>query len=130
MAQRRVTHPEGGRVRTKQGDALDTDINKIINRFVAHLHAPDPNAPLPTYGDFSNIGDYHTALNKVTEAQTNFNALPSAVRDHVDNDPGEFLKLVFDPDRIGELEELGLVPEQTPAEPEEPAPTPAPPSPE
>lgn len=114
MARARVSHPTGGRSRTKQSDALESDINKIINKFVAHIHVPEPGAPLPTYGDFSNVDDYHASMNKVRSAQQEFANLPAAVRHHVNNDPGEFLNLVHDPERIGELEELGLVEAQKP----------------
>lgn len=108
-----VHPPEGGRQRTKQADALETDINQIVGRYIAHGELPN-NGQQPTYGDFTDTGTYHSALNLVLSAQTDFGALPSAVRKHVDNDPGQFLTLVHDPDRRGELEELGLVEKQAP----------------
>lgn len=127
-----VHPPEGGKVRTKQSDTLDSDINVIMNRFVAAGELPH-DGRTPTYGDFTTAGNYHTALNLVKAAQDDFMSLPAIVRKHVDNDPGKFLDLVYDPDRRGELEELGMVPEQAPEAapppadpPPDPAPDPAP----
>lgn len=74
---------------TKQSDALATDVNAIIKKWITHGVAPMVSGR-PTYGDFTNVGDYHGAMNKVLEAQNQFNALPSAVRAHVENDPGKF----------------------------------------
>lgn len=111
----RVTHPEGGRVMTKQSDAAASDVNAIIERWISHGVAPMVGGNA-TYGDFTGHGDYHSALNKVKEAERQFSELPAAVRAHVDNDPGKFLEMVFDPTRSGELEELGMVPERVPEE--------------
>lgn len=99
---------------TKQSDALATDVNTIMQRWIAHGTPPGGPAMHASYGDFSNVDDYHTSLNKLREAQQSFEALPAAVRKHVQNDPGKFLEMVYDPDRRGELEQLGLIPEQAP----------------
>lgn len=113
---KRVTHPEGGRVLTKQSMAAETDVNAIMARHVAHgtgvLHV---NHAAATYGDFSSGLDYASALNQIMGAQRDFERLPAEVRAHVENDPGKFLAMVFDPERRDELEGLGLV---DPREPE------------
>ncbi len=98
---------------TKQSDALETDVNAIMARFVSHGEIPASRGQ-PQYGDFSNVDDYTTAMNKVKDAQRQFDELPASVRAHVDNDPGKFLDMVYDPTRIKELEELGLVERQKP----------------
>lgn len=99
---------------TKQADALKSDINTIMARWIAHGTPPSGPAGHAQYGDFTNVDDYHTALNKLEQARQQFQALPSAIRKHVKNDPGAFLDMVFDPERRGELEELGLVEAQAP----------------
>jgi len=104
---------QGGRQRTKQADTLDTDVNVIVGRFIAHGQLPN-DGQTPNYGDFTNVDGYHAALNLVKAARDDFDALPASVRKHVDNDPGKFLDLVYDPDRRGELEELGLIDAQAP----------------
>ncbi len=107
---------------TKQSDALGADVNQIVKRFVAFGDLPN-DGKTPTYGDFSNVDDYLTSLNSLKLAQDQFDDLPAAVRNHVGNDPGAFLEMIYDPTRRPELEELGLVeamlPEelQTPPEP-------------
>lgn len=117
MAERegRVQHAGGGVSRTKQSDAAGSDVNQIMTKWIAHGIVP-PEGPKPQYGDFSGVDDFHTAMNKVRQAEQQFEALPAAVRAHVNHDPGKFLEMVYDPERVKELEELGLVPERIPEE--------------
>ncbi len=104
----RIQHEAGGISKTKQSDQDSADINSIMRRWIAHGEVPLNNAS-PQYGDFSNATDYKTACDKIQLAQEQFDALPASVRAHVDNDPGKFLDMIYDPERTGELEELGLV---------------------
>jgi len=112
----RVKHPEGGISRTRQADAMETDINRIVERYVAHGVLPKPPGTA-RYGDFSNQLDYKDAMDRVTAAKSQFMELPSHIRKHVNNDPGQFLDMVFDQARRGELEELGLLPQSDPTLP-------------
>lgn len=123
----RVVHPEGGNLMTKQSMAAQTDVNQIMARWIHHGIAPIAPGMNPTYGDFSSGLDFQTALNAVKEAEAEFLRLPSHIRKHCHNDPKEFLELVYDPDRMKELVDLGLLPDQTPQKPAEPEPAPAPP---
>lgn len=107
-------HPGGGTIITKQADADNANINTIMEKWAIHGDVP-LNGRTPTYGDFTNAGDFHSALNKIMAAKQDFSELPAYVRRHVDHDAGKFLDMVFDPERRGELEELGLVPERAPA---------------
>lgn len=106
----RVTHAEGGELKTKQGLQDGTDINKIMDRWLKHgtsVAHMNPNAG--SYGDFSSGLDYREALTSVKAAEADFAALPARVRAACGNDPGEFLQIVFDPERRDELEGMGLV---------------------
>ncbi len=112
----RVFHPSGGPVLTKQSEKDSTDVNLIMDSWVhagaavaGHLN-PHPGA----YGDFSSGIGYHEALDAVRDAERSFAALPTKVRTHVDNDPGKFLDMCFDPERREELERLGIVEAQKP----------------
>ena len=106
----RVTHPSGGESMTKQSMAASTDVNLILEKWHKHGAAvAHVNRSQAMWGDFSSGVDYQAALNSISEAQRDFEALPAHVRAHVDNDPGKFLELVFDPERREELERLGLV---------------------
>ncbi len=109
-ARERVCHPEGGELRTKRGLRDQTDINRIMDRWLKHgTSVAHLNPNVATYGDFSSGLDYREALTAVKAAEADFAALPAQVRAHVGNDPGEFLQMIFDPERRDELEGLGLV---------------------
>lgn len=117
----RVYSESGVKSRTKQSDALSSDVNSIVARHVAHK-VPLPEGQRFTYGDFSDIESYHDCANRVKLAEREFMQLPASLRKHVHNDVGELLELVYDPSRRQELEAMGLVPGHVPAaaEPSEP----------
>lgn len=112
----KVSHPSGGRVLVKQGLRDATNINRIMDRWVHHKQPPVAGGGNPRYGDFSDGLSYHDCMNRVVSMEQNFQRLPASVRKHCHNDPGEFLDMVYDPDRVGELKQLGLLPEDMPPE--------------
>lgn len=86
----------------------ECDINTILQKF--NITGLLPEAPLsPRYGDFTGIGDYHTALNRVIAAQDEFEALPAQIRARFDNDPSKLIDFLEDNNNRPEAEELGLV---------------------
>ena len=86
----------------------ECDINTILQKF--SITGILPEAPLsPRYGDFSGIGDYHTALNRVIAAQEEFQALPAQIRARFDNDPAKLIEFLDDEANRPEAEKLGLV---------------------
>lgn len=107
----RVCHPSGGPVLVKRGEQDLTDVNLIMDSWIhaGAAVAGHMNMKAGQYGDFSSGVDYHTAMSQVKEADAYFMSLPPKVRNHVDNDPGKLLDLVYDPERREELVELGLV---------------------
>lgn len=109
-------HPTGGPLMTKQSMAAETDINAIVSRHIA-FEAPFFEDGSARYGDFTSSLSYHEAMNRVLEAQQQFDMLPAQIRDHCENDPGKFLELVMDPARRDELVKLGLVAEAIPPKP-------------
>lgn len=118
IPRRRRAHRGGGVSRTKQADALKSDVNAIMARWTSTGTVPVRTGN-PLYGDFSSGDDYFAALNKVRAAQSEFDALPAHIRKHCDNDAGRFLELVFDPARHEELVELGLAEAQDPTVPDD-----------
>lgn len=114
VERRRVVHPEGGDSMTKQADALDSDINKIMNRYVTTGVLPPLNGRQATYGDFQDSADFYTQMNRVTHGRSEFERLPAHIRDYCKNDLGVFLDLVSNPERRKELEKLGLTEAQVP----------------
>ena len=86
----------------------ECDINNILRQF--NITGLLPDTPLsPRYGDFSGIGDYHTALNRVIAAQDEFDALPAQIRARFDNDPAQLIEFMENSENRPEAEKLGLV---------------------
>lgn len=124
----RVTQDPIGESRTKQSFQDETDLNRIMKRYRDSGVPPVPAPGRMLYGDFSSGDDFKAVLDRVHDAERQFMALPSFIRDHVGNDQGELLDLVTDPGRREEAEELGLLPrlergDNPPVDP--PAPSPA-----
>ena len=86
----------------------ECDINTILQKF--NITGMLPQSTLsPRYGDFSGIGDYHTALNRVLAAQDEFEALPAQIRARFNNDPAQLIEFLQDENNRPEAEDLGLV---------------------
>lgn len=92
----------------------EADINTIMERFgrTGELVAP---VRVPEYGDFSQVVDYHSAMNAVRSAQEGFMAMPANIRARFNNDPGRFVDFVMDEGNRAEAIALGLI--EKPAEP-------------
>lgn len=93
---------------TKQADAEDADINTIVRRFNVTGQLPQ-NVRMPTYGDFTDIPDFHQAQNAIRMATESFAAMPAHVRARFHNDPHEFVEFCSDDSNRAEAEKLGLV---------------------
>lgn len=86
----------------------ECDINTILQKF--NITGILPEQPLTArYGDFSGIGDYHTAMNRVIAVQDEFEALPAQIRARFNNDPAQLIEFLENSDNRPEAEELGLV---------------------
>ena len=108
----------------QQHMAEECDINNIVERFGVTGQLPDAPAYMPTYGDFTGIGDYRQALDAVSQANDAFMSLPANVRERFDNDPALFVDFCSstDPADRSEAIELGLIP--PPAKPDGVIPSP------
>jgi len=104
-----VKHRSGGRVLTKQSEAGACDINAMVSRW-KRSGVVTVTGQRPSYGDFSNVDDYYSGMNRIKAAQAEFLRLPSAVRKHCQNDVGKFLEMVMTRRGHDELVELGLAP--------------------
>ena len=86
----------------------ECDINNILRQF--NVTGLLPETPLsPRYGDFTGIGDYHTALNRVIAAEHEFMALPAQIRSRFDNDPAKLIDFLENQENKDEAIKLGLV---------------------
>lgn len=101
----------GERSMTKQSFKDESDVNLIMARYLKTGILESQMRQVPRYGDFTSAEDYHSCMNRVRAAEELFMRLPAKVRDYVDNDPKKLLELVFDPARVDECRELGLIPE-------------------
>lgn len=133
----RVQNDPGGDSRTKQAFREETDINNILRKHEKGLLVDHLNEHQGQYGDFINAPDYHTALNRIHEADDAFMTIPAEIRARFNNDAAEFLAFAQEPENIDQMREMGLAPPArpepviskeapTPREPENPAPDPAP----
>lgn len=113
--------------RTQQQFAEQTDVNKIMEKYKKR---PDPaifvRAGKGSYGDYSEISDYQSALHKVMDANDQFMTLPSQIRKRFDNNPQALLSFLSDDSNRDEAIKLGLINppknlESKPIEPEAPA---------
>lgn len=98
--------------RTKQSQADEADINKILERFERTGFLPVANAlggPQARFGDFSDGLDYVEAQNRVAAARQAFEALPARVRERFRNDPAELVEFLGDSNNLDEAVKLGLV---------------------
>jgi len=94
--------------RTQQHFKDETDINNILRMFNITGQLPT-KAITPKYGDFTGIGDYHSALNAVIAAEDEFMTLPATLRARFDNDPAELIEFLNNPENLDEAQKLGLV---------------------
>lgn len=101
--------------RTLQSAKEETDINTIVKRFGLTGQLPE-GMRAPTYGDFTDVVDFHTAMNAVAQAGEAFDRLPASIRDRFNNDPGLFVDFCSDDKNRAEAEKMGLVMPQTPKE--------------
>jgi phage internal scaffolding protein len=86
----------------------ECDINTIVERF--GVTGQLPVTPLePTYGDFSGVSDYHSALNAIRASEEAFMSLPAKIRAKFDHDPNALLEFLQNETNRDEAIELGLI---------------------
>lgn len=95
----------------KQSFAEEVDINTIVRRFGLSGELP-VGVRMPTYGDFTGVSDFRSAMDAVVAARESFDTLPAHVRTRFHNDPAEFVDFCSDDDNIAEARKLGLVPKE------------------
>jgi len=86
----------------------EVDINNILRQFNITGLLPEQTLS-PKYGDFTGIGDYHSALNKVLAAEEEFLSLPAELRARFANDPANLIAFLDDENNRPEAINLGLV---------------------
>lgn len=92
---------------TQQQFKDETDINNIAKQFGLTGKLPTPTY-LPTFGDFSEVTDFQSALHAIQRAEASFMAMPATVRERFRNDSQKFLEFTSDSRNAAEIRALGL----------------------
>lgn len=93
---------------TRQSFLEESDINTIVRRFGLSGQLPT-DVRMPRYEDFSEVFDFHSALNAVAAARESFDTMPAAVRSRFQNDPGAFVDFCLAERNRDEATRMGLV---------------------
>ncbi|AXL14640.1 internal scaffolding protein [Microviridae sp.] len=105
----RVQFATTGPSLTHQSMKDECDINRIMLKWQKTGVIDHAKTFQGQYADFTQVtGDYQEHMNAVIEANDMFLTLPATVRKKFDNDPGQFLEFVNDPDNLEDMVELGL----------------------
>lgn len=95
--------------RTQQHQRDEADINTIVRRFGLTGQLPS-GVRAPSYGDFSGVDDYRSALDALRAAEDSFMKMPAATRKRFDNDPQAFVEFCSLESNREEMIKLGLIP--------------------
>lgn len=96
---------------TIQSEKDNCDINVIMNRY-ATCGTPLPyraDGVQPVYADVSELGDYMQNYQRCKQAEEMFNALPSALRKELDNNPANLLAFIQNEANRERCVEYGLI---------------------
>lgn len=93
---------------TKQADKEACDINNIVKKYQLTGQLPSMIKQNPQYGDFASVPDFSAAMEIVSKAQFQFDALDPRVRHRFDNDPLKFLAFATDGKNVDEMVKMGL----------------------
>lgn len=95
--------------KTRQEDAASADVNAVLARVMRGV------VPLPeplteqVFADVSQIGDFRSAMEVVTRADSAFRQLDAKVRTAFDNEPAAFVDAFHSKEGLAKLAELGVV---------------------
>lgn len=93
---------------TEQAHKRMCDVNEIIKKYdktglITHISQYEAR-----FGDMNGM-EFKTAQDMVASAQSNFEALPSEIRNMFDNSPAALLDFMDDPSNREKAIELGLI---------------------
>lgn len=115
---------------TQQQFKDECDINNIAKNFGMTGNLPT-SIYAPTYGDFTDVEDFQSALHAIQDAEVSFMMLPANVRERFRHDPAAFVDFCSDSRNADEMAALGLskqAPKPAPAAPQPVTPTPTSPT--
>jgi hypothetical protein len=95
-----------GESMTHQSFADECDINRLVERFGIGLGDIPPVQAFEV--DFTQAGDFQSAMQELRAAQEAFSALPARMRAEFGNDAGAFVDAVSDPEAVALRGRLGI----------------------
>lgn len=108
---------------TQQQFKDECDINTIVKQFGLTGKLPEAGSVYaPTYGDFTDIDDFQSALHALQRASDSFMELPAHVRERFQNDPAKLVAFCSDARNADEIRALGLSKDAPPVPPKTPDP--------
>lgn len=110
---KRVQHQIEGPSKTEQSHIGSTNINKIVAKY-KKTGFMNQSIKKPTFGDFTESGDFHNIKNRIIQADKDFLTIPAEIRDRFNNDPGELLDFINDPENASDCVKMGLIEKMTP----------------
>jgi phage internal scaffolding protein len=94
--------------RAQQHFKDECDINRIIERFTKTGLIPQIQA-ISHNADVSDFPSFQEAMDFIIETREQFMELPAKIRKYFNNDPGELVAFLEDPENFDEALRLGLV---------------------
>lgn len=94
--------------KTQQQFKNDVNVNNIMKKYHATGQITHLNNRQGAYADISNAQDYFTSLTTIKQAGEAFDQLPSGIRKKFNNDPGELLEFIHNPNNFDECVEMGI----------------------
>lgn len=92
-----------------QEGADETDINRIVQKWIATGIPPLRNGVEAMFGDFTDAADFRSSLERVRAAERSFASLPADLRQQFGEDPGRLLDFLGDESNRPQAEAWGLV---------------------
>jgi len=106
-----VITENGSQTRTDQSFKDSQNVNSIMRRYsqLGYRYENLPEVAKGTYGDFTKVKDYKSAMETSIKVQDAFMQLPSEVRKRFYNDPQKLNEFMADPKNRQEAEKIGLL---------------------
>lgn len=104
----RSTFNTGTDTPVQQNLAEQCDINSIMAKYEKTKTITHLNTYQGEYGDFSEVYDFKTGLEKVMAAEEMFMSLPATIRDQFNNRAANFIEFATDEKNVDKLREMGL----------------------
>jgi len=102
--------------RAHQSFKKDSDINNIMTKYKKTGFLVDPsqvrNYSQPMFGDFQDLPDLSSHLNRLKSANDAFQRLPAVTRAKFENNVETALAFIADAKNLKESVELGLLPKE------------------